>query len=134
MTVPVAMTMATAFATAFAATAVRRTSAFFVTIVVAVVVMAFAIAGNVLAVVPVIPDEIDALATGAVFRAVLGPMLGMARRNAQINGRSGYRNRRDDHRTGIDQYRRGIASDVDTTIEARLADIDRNAHVGRMTG
>ena len=83
--------------------------------------------------VPRILDKIDVLAAGAIRAAVLRPLFGVTRRDAQIDGRLWDVPARpfDDDWLGVDHRRRWEVADVKATVEARLADLDRDAHVGR---
>lgn len=83
--------------------------------------------------VPRILDKIDLLAAGVIRTAVLRPMFGVPRRYAQIDWRLWDVPARpfDDDRLGVDHRWRWEVADVEATVEARLADLDRDAHVGR---
>jgi hypothetical protein len=56
-----------------------------------IIPMLFLVTRNVLAVVPVVLHEEDPLAAGVVFAAVLAPMFGLTRRDAQIDRRAFHR-------------------------------------------
>src|SRR5512135_1892649 len=95
------------------------------------IAMKFPVMRNVLAVVPVVPHEEDALAAGVILVAVLSPMLGVTGRHAQIDRREIQRYPFDHDGLAVDHLRLRIAADVDASIEARLADADGNADIGR---
>ena len=57
-------------------------------LVTVVIPVMFLVTRNVLAVIPVVLYEIDPLAAGTVFMAVLAPMFGMARWHTQIDRRA----------------------------------------------
>ena len=92
-----------------------------------------AVAWRVFIGVPRILDKIDVLAAGVIRAAVLRPLFGVTRRDAQIDGRLWDVPARlfDDDWLGVDHRRRWEVADVEATVEARLADLDRDAHVGR---
>lgn len=87
------------------------------------------IARRIFTFVPLVLNKIDTLATGAVFVAVLAPVLGMAGRDAQVDRRTTVRNRLDQDRLPIDDRGTRITADVDLAVEAGLADADRDAHI-----
>ena len=57
-------------------------------------------------------------------------MFGVARRYAQIDRRAIHRYPFDDSRLTIDYLWRRIVADVESAIEAGLADADRNSNIG----
>ncbi|MNS76654.1 hypothetical protein D3C72_1102080 [compost metagenome] len=97
----------------------------------AMVAMLLAITGHILVVIPTILDEIYLLVAGIILAAVLGPVLGMARRHAQVDrtGRIVLRALHDDG-LGIDQLRRGIIADIEASVKAWLADGNGDADLG----
>ena len=102
----------------------------FVTAVITAMTMLFLVTRSVLALVPVVMHKEDPLAAGVVFAAVLVPMFGMARRYAQIDRRAFHRHPLDCYRLTIDHLWRRKAADVESTIEAGVADGDRDSNVG----
>jgi hypothetical protein len=102
----------------------------FATTVTLVSAMLLLITRSVLTVVPVVLHKEDPLTAGVVFAAVLAPVSGMARRNAQIDGRAVNRYPLDCYGLTINQLRLWVAADVESAIEARLTDAERNANVG----
>jgi hypothetical protein len=101
-----------------------------VTAIVPAVTMTFLVARNILAVVPVVLHKEDALAAGVIFAAVLAPVFGMARGDAQIDWWAVHRYPLDCYRLTMDHLWLWKAADVDPAIEAGLADADRDANVG----
>lgn len=96
---------------------------------IAVTTTALLIARHVFAFVPPVLDEIDTLAAGTVFVAVMAPVLGMTGRNAQIDWRAMDRDALDEDRLAIDDRRAGVAADIDLAIETGLADADRDTDI-----
>ena len=90
---------------------------------------ALLIARHVFTFVPAVLDKIDPLAAGTVFMAVLAPVFGVTRRDAQINRRATDRNALDQNRLTVDDRGTRIAADVDLAIEAGLADADRDTDI-----
>src|SRR5262252_212048 len=86
---------------------------------------------NVHVVVPAFLHEVDRLATCVVLSAVLVPVLCVSRRHMQVDRLTHHPHRHgsDQDRFRVDQLRWWQASDVDTTIEAGLADADRYADI-----
>lgn len=109
------------------------TTSMVVTVVVAVVtpvpLLLFAIARDILALVPVVAHEIDLLAASAVFVAVLAPVPGVAGRDVQIERWLAGRYALDGYWLRIDEDGRGKTADIEAAIEARLADIHRHTDV-----
>lgn len=101
-----------------------------VTAVILAITMLFLVTRNILVVVPVVLHKVDPLAAGIVFAAVLAPMFGVARRYAQIDRRAAHRYPLDDYRLTINHLWRRIVADVEPSIEAGLADADRDSNVG----
>src|SRR5665647_3686091 len=102
-----------------------------VTTVIPAITMLLLVTGNIFAVVPSVLHKEDTLAACVVFSAVLAPMFGMARRNAQIDRRTIVRyTPLDYHRVTIDHLWRRKVTDVQLAIEAGLADADRDANIG----
>ena len=100
-----------------------------VTLVSAVIVVCL-VARNILAFIPVVSHEIDALAAGPVRVAIPAPVLRLARRNVEIDRRTSNRYPLDDHRPPIDELWWRIATDVHVTIEPGLGNADRYANLG----
>ena len=90
--------------------------------VISTTMMFFLVTRDVLAVVPVVFDKVDSLAAGMVFVAVLVPMFGVTRRYVQIDWRTMHRYSLNYNGPGVDHLRLRIATDLDVTIEAGLAD------------
>jgi hypothetical protein len=94
------------------------------------------VARNVLAVVPVIANEIHGTAAGVIFGAVAGPVALVAGGYVQVDRGAGIlRIPVDDQGLGI-QHRGWLRfiPDVDLSEESGLADADRNTHVARQHG
>jgi hypothetical protein len=94
--------------------------------------MAFTIDWRVVIAVPVILYKIGRVTAGIVASAISFPVLGMARRHAQIKrliiyARMGVYNNR------IAVYQPwlwvGVIADVDTTVKSGLTDTDRNTNI-----
>jgi len=102
----------------------------FVTTAFPVTTLPFLMTRNVLTAVPVVTHKVDPLAAGVVMAAVLFPISGMARRHAQINRRATHIDPLDDSRLTIDYLWSREAADVELTVEAGMADVDRDANVG----
>jgi hypothetical protein len=125
----VAAVIAAVFATIIAAVVaipVTITIAVAIAAIVVTMAMALLVTGDVFTLIPAVTDKIDAFAAGAVFMAMLAPMLGMARRDAQVKRRAAHRHRLDHDGLRIEQGRGGKAADIQATVEARLADADRD--------
>src|ERR1019366_849909 len=101
-----------------------------VTAAIPAITMLFLVTRSILAVVPVVLHEEDPLAAGVVFAAVLAPMFGVARRYAQIDRRAVHRHPLDCHRLTIDHLWLRIVADIESAIEAGLADADRDSNIG----
>jgi hypothetical protein len=101
-----------------------------VTAVIPAITMLFLVTRNILAVVPAILHKEDPLTAGVVFVAVLAPMFGVARRYVQIDRRTVRRYPLDCYRLTIDHLRLRIVADVESAIEAGLADANRDSNVG----
>ena len=78
-----------------------------ISLVPAFVVLALAVARNVLVLVPVVVDEVDGTAAGVVLAAVLPPVLFVSRRNVQMDRRDirVFRHAPDHDRPRIDELR-----------------------------
>ena len=90
----------------------------------AFVMIALPISRHILIVVPVMVNEVDRATAGVVFATMLAPVLLMAGRHVKID-RSNVAVLGDglDHdRARVDNSRRRYVSDIDLTIEPRLAD------------
>lgn len=130
------MTLAGALAGAFPVMFVMLVMFVIVAVVVMAVVMIAmrrAVARRVFIGVPRLLDKIDVLAAGVISAAVLRPMFCVTRRHAQIDRLLldvPYRPF-DDDRLCVDHTRLREGTDVDAAVEARLADSDRYANVGR---
>ena len=101
-----------------------------VPVVVPVIAMLSPVTRNVFAVVPVVPHKVDPISAGVVFAAMPAPMFGMAWRYTQVDWRAGYRYLLDDYRLTIDHSWLRIAADIESAIEAWLADADRDPNIG----
>jgi hypothetical protein len=101
-----------------------------VSAVILAITMPFLIIRNILVFVPVVVDKENPFAAGVVLAAMLAPMFGMARRNAQVNGRAVHRYPTlNDDRTTVDHPGLGEVADVDVAVKPGLADAHRNANV-----
>jgi hypothetical protein len=126
-----AMTVTAAFVTLAVASTIIPPVLFTVTI--PTTAMPLLIKRNVIALVPVVPHKVDPLAAGIVLVAMLAPVLSVPRGNAQIDWFALYHYYSlDDSRLRIDHAWRRIwvVANVDTAIEAWLADGYRNSNVG----
>src|SRR5882724_1823891 len=116
------------------AVAMTMAVSFVVVFIVAVTVtmsVPFLIARHIHILVPVVTHEINRPAAGAVLAAMLGPVLGVAGRNAQVEWRPMLDGDvLDDHRVAVDHAWLRKITDVDLPIESRLADVDGYADVG----
>ena len=95
-----------------------------VTAVILATALLFLITRNILTVVPVVLHKVDALATGIVFAAVFPPVFCMTIRHAQIDRRAFYRYPLNYSGPEINQLWWLIVADVESAIEAGLADAD----------
>jgi hypothetical protein len=95
--------------------------------------MLFLVTRHILAVVPVVLHKVDSLATGVVFVTVLAPMFGVARRHAQIDRRTVHRYPLNDYRLAINDLWLRVAANVDSAIEAGLANTHRDGNVGSLS-
>ena len=107
-----------------------------VAVIVAVVVpmfvpMVFTRVGNVSIGVPVMPDEVDRLAAGVVFAAVVAPIALIARAHMQIDRRRQYAamNAYAHDRRAIDEAGRRRVADIYASVKARVAQFDRGPHL-----
>lgn len=98
------------------------------------ITMPLLVTRNIFAVIPAVFHKVDPFAAGIVFVAVLAPVLGVARRYAQIDRWAAHRHPLDDSRLTIDHLWRRIAADIEPAIEAGFADTDRDANVGSKGG
>jgi hypothetical protein len=73
--------------------------------------------------------KVDPLAAGVVVATVFAPIFGVARRYAQIDWRAVNRHPFDYFRLTIDYWWLRKAADVESAIEAGMADVDRDANV-----
>lgn len=94
------------------------------------IAMTLLVTWNIFVLVPAILHEVDPLAAGVVGAAVFAPVFRMAWRHMQVDRRTANANPFDKDRLPIDNLRGRIAADVETAIEAGLADADRYAHIG----
>ena len=93
-------------------------------------VVFFLVTRDIVAFIPVVLHKIDPFAAGVVSVAIFAPMVGVISRYTQINGRAFMGNPLDNYRLTIEHAWRWVAAYVELAIEARLADTDRDAHVG----
>lgn len=93
--------------------------------IIAVISMLFPIVWDVFPVVPVVSHKIHLSVTRIVFIAVFSPMFGVARRNAQIDGRACYRYSFDDHWLRIEKRRSRKIANINLSIKAWLANSHR---------
>jgi len=98
--------------------------------VITVIASALLITRGIFAVVPVVFDEENRLATGVVLAAVFVPVLDMTGRDAQINWWAARGGTPNVARAVVDELRRRKTANVEPTIEAWLADGHGNSHVG----
>lgn len=110
--------------TVFDAIVVSLLTAMFAIVV--AMAMPFLVARGVLVPVPVVLDEIDAFAAGAVVVAMPAPVPGVAGRDAQVKRRATDRYALDHQRFGEKKGGRGEAADVEAAVETGLADVDRD--------
>lgn len=100
------------------------------TIAIMPVTMMLPVARGVFVGVPMVLHEVDPFAAGLVLAAVLAPVLGVAGRDAQVDGWAVHRYALDEGRLRIEEYRRRVAANVDPAIKPGLADADRYANIG----
>lgn len=101
-----------------------------VIMVIVVLTMLTLIMWNILAVVPVVLYKIDALTAGVILAAMLAPMFSMAWWHPQIDGWTVHRYLLDYHRLTIEHLWLWVTTNIKPTIEAWLANADRNTNVG----
>jgi len=70
-------------------------------VIVAMAIVALTVDRRIFPLIPLVADEIDTFAAGAIAMAVLVPVLGVAGGHAQIERRALIRHGLDDHRLGI---------------------------------
>jgi hypothetical protein len=100
-------------------------------LIVVVTPVALLVTRNILAVVPVVLDKVDAFPAGIVFVAVLAPMFGMAGRHAQIDWWAIRWSAIDYNGLGVNHLRLRIVADVNLSIEAGLANTYGYADIAR---
>ena len=107
-----------------------------VAVIVAVVVpmfvpMVFTIVGNVSIGVPVMPDEVDRLAAGVVFAAVVAPIALIARTHMQIDRRRQYAamNAYAHDGRAIDEAGRRRVADIHASVKTGVAQADGGRHL-----
>ena len=92
-----------------------------------------AVARDVDVAVPILLYEVDRLTTSVVLAAMLSPVFSVAGRDMEVNrlahDANGYR--LNDYRLRVDQLRRWKIADVNATIEAGFANVNRHAYFGR---
>jgi len=101
-----------------------------VTAAIAIIAMLFPVTRGILAVVPVVLHKVDPLVAGVIFSTVPGPMLAMARGYAQIDWLALITSAHDYSGLTIVQSRLWKIADVESPIEAGVADANRNSDVG----
>ena len=99
--------------------------------VIAVIASVFLITRGVFALVPVVSYKINRFATGVVLPAVPAPVLDMPGRNAQIDRRAAGGDALNVARALVDKLRRRKTAEVESAIEAGLADAHRYPDIGR---
>lgn len=109
---------------------VAKIGSTFFAVVAIVLAMPFPVARRIFTVVPVISHEINLFATGAIFMTVLAPMLGVTGRDAEIKRRTAVGHTFDHYWLWVDEGRGGKTADIESPVEAGLADIDRDADIG----
>ena len=82
--------------------------------------------------VPVVSHKIDLFTARIVFTAVFFPVLGMAGRDAQIDGWVPDRHSLNDHRLRIEKRGPGKTANINLSIEAGLADGHRHSDISRV--
>lgn len=91
-----------------------------------------AIIGHVAVTIPIVAHEIHRAAASTISPAIIAPVLGLARRHAQIDGghphELGCRCNHD--RLRVDQLWRGCATNIELTVEPRFAHADGYTHLG----
>ena len=97
---------------------------------VAAVAMPFLVARDVFVLIPVVLHKVDPLVAGVVLVAMSAPVLRVAWRYVQVDGRAVHRCPIDDARLLVDHLRPRKVTDVDVTIEARLANAERYPDIG----
>ena len=102
--------------------------------VITVIASTFLMSRYIFALVPVVSHKINRFATGVVLPTVLAPVLHMARRNMQIDGRAAYGYSLDITRLRVDELRRRKAANIESTIEAGLADAHCDPNIGGECG
>lgn len=112
------------------------TSVLVTVVIIPTVTMVLPITRDVLVVIPVVLYKVDPLAAGVVPVAMLAPVLAMPGRYAHIDRLFYHDNPLDDPRLTIDHtwLRVWVIADVDSPIEARLADANRHSDVGSECG
>ena len=91
--------------------------------------MLFLVTWNILAVVPVIPNEEYSLAAGIVFAAMLSPMLDIVRRNVKVERWAVHRVTFNDDWLGVDDLRLWKVAYIQLAVKSGLSYADRNANV-----
>ncbi len=99
-------------------------------LIIAAITMLFLIPWNILAAIPGILHKEDPLAAGIVFSAMLAPLFGMARGNAQIDRRSFHQHPFNGYRLRIDHLWLREIADVKSAIESGLTYADGDTNIG----
>jgi hypothetical protein len=83
-------------------------------------------------IVPPVTNEIDRLAAGIIFAAVLAPVLLMTRRHVQVHRLINNAGRHGSNHDGsrVNEFGLREASDVNASIKTGLADADRHTDIG----
>ncbi len=101
-----------------------------VTTIIPAITMSFLITWDILAVVPVFMDKKDPLAAGVVLAAMLAPMFGVTRGDAQIDWRAVHLHPVfNNYRLTVDHLWLRKITDIKVAIETGLAYADRDANI-----
>jgi hypothetical protein len=100
------------------------------------VTMVFTIVGNVCPGIPVMPDEVDRLAAGVVFAAMVAPIALIAGAYVQIDGWRQWRALDAYSHDGraIDEAGRRRITDIHAAVKSRVAQVDGNPHLCERCG
>ena len=104
------------------------------TVVISEIASTVLITRGIFAVVPVVFDKENGLATGAVLPAVFVPVLDMTGGDAQINWWAARGDSPNVARAVVDELRRRKTANVESAVEAWLADGHGNSHIGSLRG
>lgn len=124
--------MVATFVAALAMSTITMIVVFVATVIVVVMAaMLVTILRHIHIVVPVFLHKVDWSAAGAIFTAMLAPVLGMAAWHMQIQRLYRYSRLLNDDGLGINQcWAWVLIANIDLAIKARLTNVDRNTHIG----